>query len=284
MYILYVLIEHLIEKGEVCMKRSVESARSWLFVPASRPDRYDRAVAAADIAIVDLEDAVEEGGKAAARDELARWVRSGGRAAVRINSVGSREHDADLAWAGEHDLPVVLPKVADVAQAESVVARLGIGRVVLLIESADGVLRSADLAQVPGVARIALGNADLGAELGVDPTDRMALQMVRSQLVLASAVAGLASPIDGVTLAIADGVLLADDLDHARRLGFTGKLCIHPAQVAAVEGAFSPTPDEVAWARSVLDATGLAVIDGSMVDRPVILRAQSILSRLGTLS
>jgi citrate lyase subunit beta/citryl-CoA lyase len=101
--------------------------------------------------------------------------------------------------------------------------------------------------------------------------------------VLLSRVANLAGPVDGVTVEIADAGVLRDAAATARRLGFGGKLCIHPSQAAAVNDAFSPSADEIAWARRIVAAASAAggaavAVDGRMVDKPVILRAQAILA------
>ena len=154
--------------------------------------------------------------------------------------------------------------------------------VIPLIETAVGVLNAPRIAATPGVARVAFGAIDFAAELGVDPDDREALLNARSTLVLASAAARVASPVDGVTTALRDAEKLTDDVGYAARIGLRGKLCIHPSQVAAVHDRLAPTDDQVAWARRIVDATradGSAVaVDGHMVDPPVVARAQQILA------
>jgi citrate lyase subunit beta/citryl-CoA lyase len=260
------------------------TAVTWLFVPASRPDRFAKAAAAgAGVVIADLEDAVATADKDAARAAVAAELASGTPLAVRINGVGTPWHDADLALVAEHRCPVVLPKAESAADVAAVVAAAASHLVIPLVESATGILRAAELARVDGVCRLAFGNADLAAQLGVDPTDRTALLTARSTLVLASVSAGIAPPIDGVTLELREQAIAREDAEHGRSLGFGGKLCIHPSQVTAVEDAFAPTDEEIAWARRVVAAVGsgagVGVVDGTMVDRPVILRAESVLSR-----
>ena len=126
-----------------------------------------------------------------------------------------------------------------------------------------------------------LGTYDLAAQLGVSPDDRDAMAGARQALVLASAAAGLAGPVDGVTGDVGDDDRLRDDLAYAVRLGFGGKLCVHPRQVPVARAAFLPAPDELVWARRVVEAaagSGAVLLDGQMVDKPVVDRARRILA------
>ncbi|RIK14350.1 MAG: CoA ester lyase [Acidobacteria bacterium] len=264
---------------------AVGSARSFLFVPGDRPERFDKAVAAgADLVIIDLEDAVGTEHKASARDAAVAWLRGVGSACVRVNAADNPEHHADLAaLAGLAGLvAVVLPKASDPGAASAVAHQVG-APVVALVESAAGMLRAAEIAAADGVARLAFGHLDYAVDLGSD-NGRTAMLHARSTLVLASRAAGLPGPVDGVTVALDDQGVLADDLAHAAGLGLTGKLLIHPRQVEATHTAYRPSPDEVAWAEKVLaavaDSSGGAVrVDGDMVDAPVIARAHDILRR-----
>lgn len=281
----------------------VQQARSFLFVPGDRPERFDKAVASgADVVIVDLEDAVAPEQRPAAREALAAWLSGGGRAAVRVNASGTEDHEADLValaavtgQAGQSEgagqagqgegaglLAVVVAKAEDPAALTAAHHRLGVP-VVALVESAVGVQRAAELAAADGVARLAFGHLDHAVDLGAEPS-RVAMLLSRSTLVLASRAAGLPGPVDGVTTALDDPELLADDLRHARELGLTGKLLIHPRQVERTHAAYRPSEDEVAWARKVLAAveehgTGAVRVDGDMVDPPVVARAHDILRR-----
>jgi citrate lyase subunit beta/citryl-CoA lyase len=120
-------------------------------------------------------------------------------------------------------------------------------------------------------------------DLGIQG-DREELQYFRSALVLASRLAGIAAPVDGVTTTIDDAAKIRADTDHGRRMGFGGKLCIHPRQITAVHAAFAPSPDEVLWARRVLAAVrdagrSVVALDGKMIDLPVILQAELVLAR-----
>jgi citrate lyase subunit beta/citryl-CoA lyase len=218
------------------------------------------------------------------REQVAGELASGTGLAVRINGVGTPWHDQDVAMVAEHSCIVLLPKADSAAALSAVVQAARSGVVVPIMESASGVLNVRELARVEGVARLALGNADLSAQLGTRPDDRTALLTIRSMLVLASAEAGLSAPIDGVTLNVRHPEAAADDARHALSLGFGGKLCIHPTQVSPVDRAFAPTQEDVAWARRVLEtrddsAGGVTVVEGDMVDRPVWLRAAAILER-----
>lgn len=266
------------------MSRAVDTARTWLFVPGSRPDRFDKAVAAgADMTIVDLEDSVAPADKTAARDAVVQWLdrrECGGPAGVRINAADTPWHEDDLTTlTGRADVIMV-------AKAEPGAMLEAVGRVaavVALVETATGVLDARAIARTPGVRRLALGSFDLATALGVDPRDSAALNLARSALVLASADAGLPAPIDGVHAAIDDVDALALEAEAARRLGFAGKLTIHPRQVRTVANAFTPSPDEIAWATRVLatvtDSTDAVVtIDGRMVDKPLIERSRRIMT------
>lgn len=261
-------------------------ARTWLFVPGDRPERFAKAAAAGpDVVVLDLEDAVAPAHKDAARAHVTDWLpRAAITTAVRINAAGTTWHDADLAALATLDGPslVVLPKADSPETVAAVLAALPDGSaVVALVETALGVARAIDLARSPGVVRLAFGSYDLAAELGVDPDHAPALAPARGNLVLASAVGGLAGPIDGVTGDVRDHERLTADVTAAAALGFAGKLCIHPGQVTPAAAALAPTPDEVAWAERVLAAAtedGVALVDGRMVDAPVVARARRIVS------
>ncbi|WP_109471049.1 HpcH/HpaI aldolase/citrate lyase family protein [Ornithinimicrobium cavernae] len=279
---------------------TVQSARSFLFVPGDRPERFDKAVASgADVVIIDLEDAVAPEAKAVARDAVVKWLTEGGRAAVRVNAADSAEHADDvaalagIASAAEASgagaptpstglLAVVLPKADDPDLASSVANLTGVP-VIALVESALGVVRAHELAAAPGVSRLAFGHLDYAVDLG-SGNGREAVLLARSTLVLASRAAGLPGPIDGVTTALDDTEVLTDDLAYARDLGLTGKLLIHPRQVEPTHAAHRPSEEEVAWAQRVIEAAsagGAVRVDGDMVDPPVVARAEEILRRKG---
>ena len=251
--------------------------RSVLYMPASNAKAVDKArTLACDAVILDLEDAVPADAKDAARGALAIGF-THKPVIVRINGVGTPWHAADLAALGTlRPAAVMLPKAEDVA---SVLAIARYGAVVALIETAKGVANARALAGSGAVCRLAFGSIDLAADLGCEH-GREALAYARGEFVLASNLGRLPPPLDGVTTDIADGERVADDARHARRLGFGGKLIVHPAQVGAVLGAFRPSAEQAAWARRVLaSGDGAGAVDGSMVDEPVRKQARSILQR-----
>jgi citrate lyase subunit beta/citryl-CoA lyase len=252
----------------------IEHARSFLFVPGDRPDRFAKAAAAgADVVVLDLEDAVAPAAKDVAREHVAAWLAEGHTAVVRINAAGTPWHAADRA-AVAAAAAVMVPKAERPEDLD------GLSSVLPLVETARGIAAAAGLCAVPAVVRPVFGSIDLAADLGVDPLSRTALLHARSALVLAAAAAGCAPPVDGVTTALSDVDAVRADTRHAVELGFTGKLCVHPRQVPVVHDAFRPTGAEIAWARSVLAAgEGVTAVDGRMVDRPVLLRARRLLDR-----
>ncbi|MBF6245758.1 CoA ester lyase [Nocardia elegans] len=265
----------------------VDTAATWLFVPGDRPDRFAKAQAAgADLVVLDLEDAVAPDRKDEARDYVHQWLAGGNRSAVRINAAGTRWYAEDLAMLAQHRAVVVMiPKAEEPGALLNAAAGLDSPVFIALIETAQGVLNAAALADAAEVRRLAIGTFDLAAQLGIDPSDREALAAARSALVLASAAAGLPGPIDGVTGSIDEPEILTADVNYARLLGFAGKLCIHPRQVATAAAALRPSADEIRWATSVVEATtadGVAVLNGQMIDKPVVDRAHRILLQAGT--
>jgi citrate lyase subunit beta/citryl-CoA lyase len=259
------------------------SARSLLFAPATRADRVDKALdGAADAVIVDLEDGVPVAEKSLAREALGSWS-SSAPYLVRVNAVDS-EHFADdvsaLRVLDNLD-GVVLPMVEHAAQIGELRNALGPNvDVYALIETATGMLNAAEIARA-GVVRLLLGSADYCAQLGVPPSAEV-LAYPRSTLVVASAAAGLAPPVDGPTLSFVEAQEVETDAQQARALGCGGKLCIHPKQVDTVNGVFSPTAAELAWARRVVEhaetaGDGASALEGTMVDEPVLRRARALL-------
>lgn len=205
---------------------------------------------------------------------------------VRINGADTEWFDADLALAGHAALDAVLvPKAEDVEVLDRVRAA-GARVVVPLVETALGYARLRELARAPGVERLAFGTLDFQVDLGMRDATEDELLPFRTSFVLESRLASIAAPIDGVSTAIDDAQRLSHDVQRARRLGFAGKLCIHPRQVAQVNALFAPNDAEVAWAKRVLDAAAAAggaavAVDGRMVDKPVMLRAEAILREAG---
>ncbi|MEX3947979.1 CoA ester lyase [Paraburkholderia sp. EG287B] len=261
--------------------------RSFLFVPGSKPERFAKALAAgADAVIVDLEDAVADVDKASARAHVAdaarTFVAAPVRVLLRINGAGTQWFEDDLSLAVLDGIDgIVLPK-AENAAALTAVAVATQKPIWPIIESAEGVWNALEVARMPGVERLIFGSVDFELDLDCDGSWD-ALLHARSRIVLASRVAGIQSPVDGVTVAIDDERQLAHDASKARSLGFGGKLCIHPRQVAAVNAAFSPSADEITKARKIVEAYeraegGAVSVDGRMVDLPVLLKARRIVS------
>nr|WP_218088422.1 CoA ester lyase [Variovorax sp. SG517] len=271
-------------------------ARAFLFVPADRPERHARALATgAGGVIVDLEDAVAPERKVQAREQLAASfaalpAEDRRRLLVRINAAGTPWHDDDCAQVGALAAQgliagIVLPKAERAADLSRLATAAGPSAVLVpLIESAAGLTAVDELATSPQVLRLAFGNLDFQADLGLAcDADEVELVPVRLALLLASRRAGLAAPIDGVTPDWRDAARLAADTARARRGGFGAKLCIHPDQVAPVHAGLGPTAQELAWARRVVEAIqaaggGVVSLDGRMVDAPVVRLAKRLLA------
>ncbi|HSV83473.1 MAG TPA: CoA ester lyase [Ramlibacter sp.] len=261
---------------------------SYLFVPGDRPDRFAKAAASgADVVVLDLEDAVSPANKSAARAAVAQALAGTGlRACVRINGTDTEWFADDCAVLRSPGVAaVMLPKAETREGIAAVRAAAGEGVPILpIIETARGLAHAAELAACPGVMRLAFGSADFQVDLGIE-ADGLELLFARSQIVLASRLGGVAAPLDGVTLEVKDAEQVRHDALRARRMGFGGKLCIHPAQVAAVKDAFAPDARMVDWARGVLSAAsstaaGALTYEGKMIDKPVLDRARAILARV----
>lgn len=259
--------------------------RSYLFVPGNRPERIARAIASgADIVVVDLEDSVAPQEKPAARAAVRNWWSGGsGPVIVRVNGVQTPWFADDMELCRTLGLgALMLPKVESTADLVACTQRAPGVSILPLIESAQGIWHAVPIAQQPSTTRLALGSLDLQLDLGIGADDESLLYF-RSQMVLASRLGNRPAPVDGVSPSLSDDPSLRADTLRAKRLGFGAKLCIHPAQVATVNAGFMPTADELGWARRVMQAADLSAgaatkVDGQMVDRPVILRAQSIIA------
>jgi citrate lyase subunit beta/citryl-CoA lyase len=257
-----------------------------LFVPADRPDRYAGAVASeASGAIIDLEDAVAPQRKEFAREAVRGFLVSHGdlsRIAVRINSVQTSEGRADLAMLAHAPRPaaVVVPKVGGTGELAEVSEAIGAVPQIALVETALGLARCEAIAEARHVLALAFGQYDLAAELGGDVEIDVMLPHRARMLVAARAAQRWA--IDGPSREYADPAIATRDALHARRLGYDGKLLIHPAQIAPVRAAFAPSADDVAQARRIVAAaehSSPAVLDGAMIDAPIVTAAQRILQR-----
>lgn len=256
------------------------TGRSALFCPADHPERAVKALASsADIVILDLEDAVAPAAKGIARDELAEILaaatdRPG--VIVRVNDPASDTGAADLTALAtmDHNAAIMVPKLS----LDTPLGQLPTGtKMIGLIETAEAVRDIHEIATLASVTRLALGAVDLSTQLGCEPTSAT-IDAVRAQLVLASVAAGLAPPLDSPCVNFRDPEVIEQAAGRARRDGFGGMLCIHPAQLPAVSAAYRPTERQLTWARKVLSVGDAAAsVDGEMVDRPVILRAQQII-------
>jgi citrate lyase subunit beta/citryl-CoA lyase len=262
--------------------------RSYLFVPANRIDRVAKAHAAGPHAvIVDLEDAVAPADKAAAREAAAHGLPGTEPVFVRVNGPETEWFEEDLKMcAALRVRGLIVPKAETPEQLRQAAMHMQSKAVVLpLIETARGFANAALLCEVPSVQRLVFGSIDFQLDLDITGESEELL-FFRSGLVLASRLAGIQSPVDGVTVDINDLERVRADTLRSMRLGFGGKLCIHPKQVAMVNQCFEPTPEEIAWARRIIDAANAAkgaavAVDGKMVDRPVLVKAEQILADVG---
>jgi citrate lyase subunit beta/citryl-CoA lyase len=272
--------------------QAVAQARSLLFVPANRPERFQKAVqSGADAIILDLEDAVPLVEKASARDAIRhQWpqlLTLDVPMVVRVNAADSAAWSQDLvALAGLQRLAAVMVPKAESAEALRQAHEALSGVAVLpLVESAAGYDALHHIAAAPGVLRLALGHIDFMADTGLQCSDdERELAPLRFAMAMTTRLHRLAPAIDGVTVAIDDAARLREDTQRALRFGFGAKLCIHPRQVAGVHEAMAPSAEELDWARRVVAADaasgGAAVqIEGRMVDAPVVLRAQRLLAQ-----
>jgi citrate lyase subunit beta/citryl-CoA lyase len=257
-----------------------------LFVPANRPDRFEKAAnSGADAIVIDLEDAVPPDSKDAARENLrfAQGLKT--PVLVRFNAQGTPWHDADLDAIAALGLKrVCAPKIESAHAIDVMARRLGEDIEVLAqIETACGVERACDIAAHRLVGQLAFGPADFFLDLGVAPSDVLT-QHVLCRLAVAARAAGKAPPLDGPAFAIGDREALELACGQALAAGAGGKLCIHPAQTGVVLERFMPSAAEVAWAQRIVaadvDVHGAAqIVEGQMIDAPVVARARAILGR-----
>lgn len=274
------------------MERSIQEARSLLFAPGSDERKLTRALESdADGIIADLEDAVAPAAKTSARDCVRRAFSAAdgtSRLLLRVNAENAPEFEGDLALAEELALAaIVLPKASRSAVAEA--SKTGVP-IIAIVETASGLQDSAAIAASPGVMALALGGIDLSAELGLlSRADGAELLFARSKLVLDSAAAGRRPPFDSVQTDLRNIEALEASSALGRSLGMGGRLCIHPNQIASINRAFTPAPEEVDEAKRMIAAydaalnsgAGALTFEGRMVDRAVIARAHRLLALAG---
>lgn len=269
-------------------------ASTFLFVPGNRPERFIKALnSGAHAVILDLEDAVAEEDKEFARKAIRQaWPSFSKeqrlRIVIRSNAPGTRFYGEDLMLAEELTVACLLiPKSESIDQMNGAAEVLPSSAIIPMIETARGLQQLDAIANAQQVIRLALGNIDLQADLGmVCDAQETELQVARFGLVLASRLAEIAPPIDGVTTATDDIDRITADALRAKRLGFGAKLCIHPTQVPIVYKAFMPNEDELHWAGQVIAADqaskgGVVKLNGRMIDRPVVLLAKRLLALAG---
>ena len=272
----------------------LSDACSFLFVPATQPERYGKALASgADGVIIDLEDAVGLYDKAKAREILKNtWpsisIDQRHRIVVRCNAPGSSFYAADLILAKELQVRhLMIPKTESRDHINGAAEELKNTAFIPMIETPLGLHHLNEIASTEQVLRLALGNLDMQVELGISCDDNETeIDTARFMLVLASKLAQIAPPLDGVTPSTDDEPRIFAHAQKAKRFGFGAKLCIHPKQIPIIKRAFSPTVEEISWAKRVIAAdnasNGQAVkVDGKMVDRPVVMLARRILRLAG---
>lgn len=268
------------------MSDTLNHANTYLFVPANRTERISKALmSGADVVIVDLEDAVPTALKASARTALEIWLKEHPEQeiCIRVNAKNTPWFHDDLQLANFANVKgLVIPKT-ETAQDLFTLSQRDSLTLYPLIETALGFSNIREIARVKQVHALMFGSIDFQVDLNMQGGYHELLAF-RNEFVLASKLAGIAPPIDGVTVDFLDQARLALETQQAKNLGFAGKLCIHPKQLQTVKQVFLPTELELAWARRVLDAVaesqGQAVsLDGKMVDLPVILQAQKILQQ-----
>lgn len=261
------------------------SARSYLYVPADRPEMLAKAAErGADALIVDLEDAVAPSRKAEARRILADFLPCPIETWVRVNSHPDLLSEDVAAADGADGILLAKAETESLSQALSLTSL----PLTLLVETASGLLAAAELAAADRVVRLAIGEADLGAELGVTLGDDGAEMLyARSQLVVASAAARIDAPMGPVLTDFRDHDSLRRSSEALVRLGFGSRPAIHPAQVHIINESFTPTPEQVADARGLIEAfeaalatgAGVGAADGVMFDEAVVRQARRVLDR-----
>ncbi|CAN1497630.1 CitE Citrate lyase beta subunit [Rhabdaerophilaceae bacterium] len=261
---------------------------SLLFCPGDRPERFQKAVDAADHAILDLEDGAAPANRDMARDAVCAYLPQATKpTVVRINLPATARGmaDAEAVLAAGAKL-IMIPKVESVADIEAIAA-LGNAILIAIVESARGVEALTDILSHPAVAGITWGPYDLAADMGMrkvrDSDNRLLppLELARNRLLIAAAAARKGA-IDTVTVEVSNPDLMIREAREAADLGFFAKMCIHPKQVQIIRDGFRPTDAEITQARNLIAAgdaagNGALLYEGEMVDEPILKRARKIL-------
>lgn len=258
---------------------------AWLFCPSDRPDRYVRALAAADVVILDLEDAVAPDRKEEARGAVRRLGGLGeldlDRTVVRINGADSSEHDADVRLVEELELPRVMLAKAEHPHDVSALPC----DVIVLVETARGIEWAGALAEPRNVVGLMWGADDLVASMGgtgsrrADGGYRDVARFARIRALTAAKACGRLA-LDAVHMDIADVDGLAAECEDAVAVGFDATVAIHPSQVPVIRAAYRPTEERVDWATRLLahvgQDRGVTTFEGRMVDGPIFKQAERI--------
>lgn len=257
---------------------------AWLFCPADRPERFEKAAAAADVVILDLEDGVAAKDRETARAALLDTPLDPDRTVVRVNPAGTADHALDLAAVARTRYTTVMLAKTEAPEQVAALAPLD---VVVLVETPLAALRVAELAAVDNAYALMWGAEDLFAVLGgtanrfPDGSYRDVAKHVRSQSLLAAKAHGRLA-LDSVYLDITDLDGLGREVDDAVAVGFDVKVAIHPSQIAVIRSGYAPSVEQVDWARRVLAAAaaerGVFQFEGLMVDAPVLRRAERIVA------
>ncbi|KKW62840.1 CoA ester lyase [Mycolicibacterium elephantis] len=261
-----------------------QAGPGWLFCPADRPERFEKAAAAADVVILDLEDGVAAKDREAARKALIDTPLDPARTVVRVNPVSTPDHALDVKALAATDYTTVMLAKTETAEQVASLAPLD---VVVLVETPLGALNVTESARVDNTFAVMWGAEDLFAVTGgtanrwPDGSYRDVAKHVRSQSLLAAKAYGRLA-LDSVYLDIKDLEGLRAEADDAVAVGFDAKVAIHPTQVAVIRSAYAPTDEQVDWARRVLDTArdqrGVFQFEGIMVDAPVLRRAERIVA------
>jgi citrate lyase subunit beta/citryl-CoA lyase len=261
--------------------------RSLLFVPGGRADMIAKAPRSGPDAIaVDLEDAVAPDAKDAARAttvEAVGELPGGALVLIRVNAPGTPAYGDDVAAVTSTRAGVVLPKYEDPAQLHALRAAVGDRPVIVGIETARGVARVRELLDGTEVTAAYFGAEDYIASVGGRRTSSSReVLFARSEVLLAARLGGVGA-LDQAVVNVRDAGFFRTDAGEGRDLGYDGKICIHPAQVAIAHEVFTPSDAEVAHARKVVEAgrSGVGVVDGEMVDDVHLRMAAATLGRAG---